>query len=175
MSRLAASVAIATTDGVAGKAGATISTLSPVSAETPPSLLVCLHHKTSVAQKIQANNTFAVNMLDETQRALAQLFASQPPHPQGKNKFDHTQQQWQQTFSGAWKLQDALGFFDCEVLQALRYQSHFVVIGKVLNIEIGSSDRKPLLYANRAYTMLSGPSPSDTSLRSETCDLKPAI
>ena len=163
MSRLATSVAIATTDGSAGKAGATVSTLSPVSAESPPSLLVCLHHKTSVAQKIQRNKTFAVNILNETQQQLAQLFAGMPPQQsppqqsplqQGEDKFDRTQHLWQQTHSGAWGLQDALAFFDCQVMQVVRCQSHIVVIGKVLDISLGGKGGKPLLYANRAYTML---------------------
>ena len=180
MSLLATSVAIATTDGSAGKAGATVSTLSPVSAESPPSLLICLHHKTSVAQKIQGNKTFAVSILDETQRDIAQLFAgqsqssqsqssqsqssqsqsSQSQSSQSKDKFDLTQHLWQQTHSSAWRLQDALAFFDCQLLQSVRCQSHFVVIGRVLDITLGPSGRKrrkPLIYASRAYTMLSDP------------------
>ncbi len=170
MSLLATSVAIATTDGSAGKAGATVSTLSPVSAESPPSLLICLHHKTSVAQKIQGNKTFAVSILDETQRDIAQLFAgqsqssqsqsSQSQSSQSKDKFDLTQHLWQQTHSSAWRLQDALAFFDCQLLQSVRCQSHFVVIGRVLDIALGPSGRKrrkPLIYASRAYTMLSDP------------------
>ena len=155
MSRIATSVAIATSDGTAGKAGATVSTLSPVSAEQPPSLLICLHHKTSAAQKIQRNESFAVNILNDTQRELAQLFAGQTLPPQGQDKFDHTQHLWQQTHGGAWKLQGALAFFDCRVMQAVRCQSHIVVIGRVLDIEIGEKARKPLLYASRSYTMLS--------------------
>ena len=163
MSRLANSVAITTTDGTAGKAAITISTLSPVSAESPPSLLICLHHKTSAAQKIQRNKTFAVNILNETQRELAQLFAAQISPTPGKDKFTQTQHLWQKTPNGAWKLQDALGFFDCQVIQSVRCQSHIVVIGKILDIDIGAAETKPLLYANRAYTMLSSNLPTSAT------------
>ena len=153
MSRLANSVAIVTTDGTAGKAGTTISTLSPVSAEDPPSLLICLHHQTAVAQKIQRNKTLAVNLLNDTQQELAQLFAGKLS-PQNQDKFNHTQHLWQKTQLGAWHLQGALCIFDCQVIKAIRCQSHFVVIGRVLNIEIGATKTKPLLYSNRSYRML---------------------
>ena len=153
MSRLANSVAIATTDGTAGKAGTTISTLSPVSAEEPPSLLICLHHKTAIAQKIQRNKILSVNLLNDTQQELAQLFAGKLS-PQNQNKFNHTQHLWQKTHLGTWHLQDALCIFDCQMIKTIRCQSHFVVISKVLNIKIGTTKTKPLLYSSRDYRML---------------------
>ncbi len=167
MSRLANSVAIATTDGVAGRAGTTVSTLSPVSAEEPPSLLICLHWETAVARNISANKTFAVNMLAEGQRQIAQIFAGNLPL-QGQDKFDHTPHLWHKTRDGAWQLQGALVFFGCRVIRSVRYQSHIVVIGRVLDIVMGDEEAQPLLYANRSYTMLSSlPPDSDPKATTE--------
>ena len=66
MARTAAAVAVVTTDGQAGRFGQTVSAATSVTAD-PPTLLVCLFRKTSVAEAVQANGCFAVNVLGPAQ------------------------------------------------------------------------------------------------------------
>lgn len=68
---------ITTTDD--GKAyGTTASAVMSVSLE-PPTLLIAMHRSSVTGQAIARSGAFAVNILDERQRALAQRFASKDP------------------------------------------------------------------------------------------------
>src|SRR5574343_1374213 len=76
MSRAATFVAVATTDGIGGRAGVTISSLTSVSADgEQPSLLACIHHQSPAAAAILKNRAFCANLLAEAQQAVSDLFA----------------------------------------------------------------------------------------------------
>ncbi|MEQ9673623.1 MAG: flavin reductase family protein, partial [Roseovarius indicus] len=74
MRRVAASVTVVTTDGPAGRAGATVSAFSSVSAD-PPTVLVCLHAQSRIAGFVQENKRFCVNVLPERFSDIADRFA----------------------------------------------------------------------------------------------------
>ena len=74
MSQAATTVSLATTDGPAGRAGMTVSSLCSLSAG-PPLILVCAHHKSRAVAAILENRRFCVNLLRQDQSHLSDVFA----------------------------------------------------------------------------------------------------
>jgi hypothetical protein len=61
MSRVAATVNVVTTDGPGGRAGVTVSAMTPVSADgAAPTLLICLHEDSRTTPAIAANRCFCI-------------------------------------------------------------------------------------------------------------------
>ena len=148
MSHTACTVNVVTTDGVAGRAGVTVSAMSSVSADTPrPSLLVCVHHLSSAAEKIVQNEAFCVNVLQDHQSYVSDTFAGRRETKDG-DKFSCAQ--WTTQKTGCPRIVDPLVAFDCKVTSAERVGTHHVFVGEVQDMftaERGS----PLIFANRAY------------------------
>jgi flavin reductase (DIM6/NTAB) family NADH-FMN oxidoreductase RutF/DNA-binding transcriptional LysR family regulator len=148
MSRAACTVSVITTDGVAGRAGVTVSAMSSISADTPsPSLLVCVHHLSAASAAIQRNGVFCVNVLRDDQHAISDVFAGRTRTASG-DKFDCAR--WGQRDSGAPVLEEALVAFDCHLKNAFQWGSHFIFIGELAGIAV-NDPAPPLIYANRAY------------------------
>lgn len=149
MSRMASTVNIVTTDGAAGRAGVTVSAMSPLSADsTPaPSLLICVHHASAACEAIRRNGCFCVNVLAEDQVALSDVFAGRTKTPDG-DKF--AVGDWQAHVTGAPVLGDPLAAFDCTLTQSQRMASHMVFFGIVEDVVLKRGGR-PLVYANRSY------------------------
>ncbi len=148
MSHAACTVNVVTTDGAAGRHGVTVSAMVSVSADTPqPTLLVCIHHKSAVADALLANGVFCVNVLRDDQSHISENFAGRSG-VHGAAKFDCAQ--WSTQVTGAPRVLDALVAFDCKVTASERVGSHFVVFGSVQDIFVAGAGA-PLIYANRAY------------------------
>ena len=150
MSGLVSSVTIVTTDGVAGRKGATVSAMTSVSADgDAPTMLVCLHHETSAAPAIITNKCFCINVLSDDQAEIANVFASRTPPP-GGDKFGVCDFAAMDT--GAPGLLSALARFDCTLVSDERIGTHHVMIGAVR--AVGQGQGAPLLYGNRSYQTL---------------------
>jgi flavin reductase (DIM6/NTAB) family NADH-FMN oxidoreductase RutF len=148
MSHAACTVNVVTTDGPAGRHGVTVSAMVSVSADTPqPTLLVCIHHKSSVAAAVLENGAFCVNVLREDQSHISESFAGRTA-ARGASKFECSR--WTTQVTGAPRVVDALVAFDCRVIASERVGSHFVVFGSVQDIFVAGVGA-PLIYANRAY------------------------
>ncbi|MGO9930393.1 MAG: LysR substrate-binding domain-containing protein [Steroidobacteraceae bacterium] len=148
MSHAACTVNVVTTDGVAGRHGVTVSAMVSVSADTPqPTLLVCIHHKSAVADALLKNGVFCVNVLRDDQSHISDSFAGRRG-VRGAARFDCTE--WATQLTGAPRVVDALVAFDCRVTASERVGSHFVVFGSVQDIFVAGGGA-PLIYANRAY------------------------
>jgi flavin reductase (DIM6/NTAB) family NADH-FMN oxidoreductase RutF/DNA-binding transcriptional LysR family regulator len=148
MSHAACTVNVVTTDGVAGRHGVTVSAMVSVSADTPqPTLLVCIHHKSAVADALLENGVFCVNVLRDNQAHISEQFAGRSG-AHGAEKFDCAE--WSTQITGAPRVVDALVAFDCRVTASERVGSHFVVFGSVQDIFVAGTGA-PLIYANRAY------------------------
>lgn len=78
MRRTASGVAILTTDGLAGRAGITVSTLCSQSME-PPSVVACVHGDNRALETILSNGIFTANVLAEDQEIVARAFAGMIP------------------------------------------------------------------------------------------------
>src|ERR1700722_4306562 len=148
MSHAACTVNVVTTDGVAGRHGVTVSAMVSVSADTPqPTLLVCIHHLSPVADALLENGVFCVNVLRDDQAYISDHFAGRSA-VRGAAKFDCAQ--WTTQVTGAPRVVDSLVAFDCRVTASERVGSHFVVFGSVQDIFVAGGGA-PLIYANRAY------------------------
>ena len=148
MSHAASTVNVITTDGPAGRGGVTVSAMSSVSADTPkPTLLICVHHMSPVADQIIENRCFVANVLRDDQAYISDTFAGRfKDHV--TDKFDCAE--WVAMPTGAPRVTDPLVGFDCRVISSERVGTHHVFFGEVEDIYI-SGRGSPLLYANRAY------------------------
>lgn len=144
MSQAAATVSVATTDGPAGRAGMTVSSLCSLSAD-PPSILVCAHYKSRAVAAILENRRFCVNVLRQDQSHLSDIFAGRVPVA---DKFACAE--WDSLTTGSPVLEGALAVFDCDLAQHTLWGTHYVLIGEVRDVAcLGVGG--PLIYANRAY------------------------
>lgn len=155
MSRAANTVSVVTTDGRGGRAGVTVSAMTSVSADDDrrPSLLVCIHSHSPVAEAIQKNGVFCVNLLREQQADVADRFAGRLKREQ-IDKFAGAQ--WTTLKTGSPVVRGALVSFDCELSASLRQGSHWIFIGAVTDVSSGG-ETKPLVYANRQYVAVAAP------------------
>ncbi len=145
MSKAATSVTVVTTDGVAGKAGVTVSAMCSVSAD-PPALLICVHHLSAAAEIIEKNGVFCVNLLSAEQSGISDTFAGRMKTADG-DKFSCAD--WALNATGTPRLEGALAAFDCRVADVRRFGSHVIFTGEVSGI--AQEDGLPLIYGQRSY------------------------
>lgn len=143
MRQVASTVTVVTTDGPAGKAGATVSAFTSLSAD-PPSVLVCLKSDSSIALAVEANGTFAVNILPEDAEDVARRFAG---------LFD---KQSPNRFHGVEVLETDYGpllpratAFTCELTHRHLHGSHAICIGNVVGIS--DAGQRPLAYMSGGF------------------------
>lgn len=151
MSRSASTVSVVTTDGTAGRAGVTVSTLCSVSAE-PPQLLVCVHHKSSACDTIRENGRFCVNVLRDDQAVVSDTFAGRIEAADG-DKFACAD--WNDLATGAPALDGTLVAYDCHLARYVRCGTHIIFIGDVVDVamaeDCAEDSCRALVYANCAY------------------------
>jgi flavin reductase (DIM6/NTAB) family NADH-FMN oxidoreductase RutF len=149
MSRAATFVAVATTDGEAGRFGVTVSAFASVSAD-PPMLLACINRKSPAAAAIAANGGFCVNVLSAEQSHLADVFAGRSER---FRPYDFGCADWHRT-EGGWRLGEAIASFACALDREVAAGTHQVLFGRVLETRraeqpcIGT-----LVYSRRAYSI----------------------
>lgn len=148
MARFGAAVAIVATDGPAGRAGLTASSVTSVTDE-PPTLLVCINRQGHTNPVLRDNGAFTVNVLAADQRDLAMLFARSSISTAERFAAGH----WDDLGTGAPALKDALVTFDCRLHQTVEVDTHTIVIGRVLALRHGVL-RPALAYAGRRYHVL---------------------
>lgn len=146
MARFAGAVHVVTTDGPAGKRGATVIAACSVS-DTPPTVLVCLNRENEKNEAFLRNGNFALNTLSSGQQALAEAFSGQTGLPE-EERF--LLAEWDRIASGAPTLLGGLATFDCEIIDTKDHATHRVLFGKVTGIRIGDT-LHPLMYFNRDY------------------------
>jgi flavin reductase (DIM6/NTAB) family NADH-FMN oxidoreductase RutF len=149
MRGVASSVAVVTTDGTAGRHGATVSAFCSVSAD-PPTVLVCLRAGSRIARTVAANGAFCVNVLGDSAGLLAERFAGRLPPADGDR------------FSGVDVVTDpgqpavlaaASAAFGCRLVESLAAGSHLIAVGAVL--EVRGGDGRPLAYLDGGYASVS--------------------
>lgn len=144
MSNVANSVTVVTTDGDGGKHGATVSSFCSVSAD-PPTLLVCLNRQGKTCEAVAKNGLFCVNVLPESARDLAVVFAGQT----GDEIIDKfSNEKWATSGNGAPVLEEVTAFL-CTVTEAVESTSHIIFIGEVTHMQEGQEP--PLIYLNRTF------------------------
>ena len=148
MSRSAATVSVVTTDGPAGRAGATVSAMSSVSADgEKPTMLVCLNASSSTLPVVLENGCFCINVLGLGQQDVADVFSGRIEAPHG-DRFHG--QSTEPGPTGAPMLTEALVSFDCRLVSAEKIGTHHVCIGAVEGV-VTAETGSPLLYGMRRY------------------------
>jgi len=142
MRGVAHSVCVVTTQGVNGRAGATVSAFSSVSAD-PPTALICLNTDTRIATEVVANGFFNINILPEAATAIANRFAGMDDE-KIEDRFDGIE-----LVDSEYPVLKGATLFHCQVQEAITAGSHRVIIGLVLESE--QIAERPLMYFNGAY------------------------
>ncbi len=151
MSRVAMTVNIVTTDGVAGRDGLVVSAMAPVSVDMErPTLLICVNNKSRPAQKLRTNGVFCINVLSDRHAGLSDSFAGRRG---GQTTDWFGAESWSSLHSAAPALDGALANFDCEIERIAPMGTHLVIFGGVLAVRTASG--QPLLHASRGYHRLS--------------------
>lgn len=149
MSRAATFVAVATTDGEAGRFGVTVSSLTSVSADGEhPSLLACLHHRSPAAAAILTHRAFCANLLHEDQQAVSDLFAGRGPTGDPSLRFDRIG--WAPGPHRQPMITGATAAFECRLATAMLWETHYIIVGRVTHVALSDSPAA-LLYGQRAY------------------------
>jgi flavin reductase (DIM6/NTAB) family NADH-FMN oxidoreductase RutF len=144
MRSVANSVAVVTTDGPAGRHGATVSSFCSVSA-VPPSLLVCLNSNSRIAPMVQINRAFCVNVLTASATQIADRFAGRTEPSldrfRGLTLLDSAHP--------APILDIAACAFSCDAAAIIPHGTHLIVVGHVVSVV--KTENAPLTYLNGQY------------------------
>jgi flavin reductase len=146
LSKLTTAVSVITTDGPAGSAGVTCSTVCAVSDE-PAMVLICVHGKSATNAAIKANGVFCVNCLQAGQQDLSQAFAGVGGIPMAER---FALADWETLTTGAPRCRSSLVTLDCQLAELREVGTHTIFIGRVL-ATAEASQGKPLVYERRAY------------------------
>lgn len=133
--------------------GMTVNSFTSLSLE-PPLVLVSLEQQTRTHGFVQAAGAYAVSLLRQEQKALADLFAGREGGE--VDRFEGVDTLVAET--GSPILADGMAFFDCRVTGAHQAGTHTVFIGEVLAAGIlpgAGGEADPLVYFNRNYRKLS--------------------
>lgn len=145
MARLGAAVNVVSTDGPAGRGGATASAVCSVTDE-PPTLLVCMNRASRTLALFKANGVLCVNTLSAGQRGLADAFGG---------RGDLTAEarfalgRWSLLETGAPVLDAAVASFDCRIVDVVEKGTHSVLFGEIVGIRQGTG--AALIYFARDY------------------------
>lgn len=145
MARLGAAVNLVTSDGDGGWAGFAATAVCSVT-DTPPTLLVCIQHKSSAYEAVLRNNVLCVNVLGSSHRRLATLFGGKTPANDRAAASD-----WLRLETGAPVLPEARAAFDCVISQRIAVGSHDVLICEVKAMATGAPHEGSLLYMDREF------------------------
>jgi flavin reductase (DIM6/NTAB) family NADH-FMN oxidoreductase RutF/pimeloyl-ACP methyl ester carboxylesterase len=135
-------VTIVTTIGPDGEPrGFTANSFTSVSLD-PPLVLVCIAHKALGHPVFATSKSFAINILNEGQKAASGVFASK-----AADKFASVT--WRPGQTGSPVLDGSVASFDCDMEQLIDAGDHSILIGRVRDFEHNSA--QPLGYCRGAY------------------------
>lgn len=145
LGRFASGVTVVTSVDKDGKdEGMTVSAFCSLSLE-PPLVLCCVDRAASMYDSLAGARGFIVNILSESQEAMARRFSGPDP-----NRFDGVG--YTRGVSGAAILDEVLGYLECRRIGAHRGGDHCIYVGEV---EVASStEGRPLLYYRGGYAQL---------------------
>ena len=149
MRAVANSVTVVTTNGKAGRHGGTVSAFCSVSAD-PPTVLVCLHGESRIAETVSENGSFCVNVLPTSNEHASNRFAGRHDDEvtdrfEGIELAEATDETMNPILSGSTA-------FNCEIKDTVKSGTHRIFIGRVMSVKAGKPD--PLLYFDGSYRQM---------------------
>lgn len=133
---------------IVGRAGdevlaMTVNAVSSLSLD-PMLALFCPGKRTQFAQRLEAMHDFTINFLRHDQQALSTYFAGgwrEPTPP----PFRFT------SWRAAPRLEGSLAALDCERERVVEAGDHWLVVGRVLDLQTGIAPHRPLLFYRGRY------------------------
>jgi flavin reductase len=146
MRRLAAGVSVVTTMEAGEPHGFSATSVTSVSADPAPLLLVCVNKSVTCHDILLRSGSFCVNVLSEAEIETARVFSS-PEHRH--RRFELCP--WEELATGAPALVNSLANFDCRIHRAVEVQTHTVLFGEVVRVMIRGPIVHPLLYVDGKF------------------------
>ncbi len=143
MGSLASGVSVVTARHQNQAIGITISSFTSLSL-LPPQILFCLDLKSKSRAAFGLRKSFAINLLSDEQKHLAQHFALA-----GKKSWDHIA--FEENKLGVRILKKSIVSFACTVSKQHKSGDHIIIIGKVDAVSAVDKHARPLLYFRRHY------------------------
>jgi flavin reductase (DIM6/NTAB) family NADH-FMN oxidoreductase RutF len=157
MSCFPTGVAIVTSLDAHGRPhGMTCTSLTSV-ALSPPTLLVCLDHRSGTLRAVRESAAFAVNLLLEDAVAVARLFASATAE-----RFARVAWHPSPLLGTPWLRDCTVAAVECRVVRRQAVADHDVVIAEV--IAAAQRDDTPLVYGLRQFGGLRTVTPAEARL-----------
>jgi flavin reductase (DIM6/NTAB) family NADH-FMN oxidoreductase RutF len=145
MGRFASGVTVVTSVDADGfDEGMTVSAFCSLSLD-PPMVLFCVDRIASMFESLAAAPGFIVNILSESQEALARRFSGPDP-----NRFEGIG--YTRGPSGPVILEDVLGYLECRRVAAYEGGDHRIYVGEVEAAQ--AREGRPLLYYRGGYAQL---------------------
>jgi len=129
--------------------GMTASSFTSVSLD-PPLVLFCADKRARSGTAVGPAGFFAVNILDESQRDLSELFSGKGTDEERSEKLAHI---GETGVTGAPILTSALGWLDCRVERVIDAGDHIIYVGLVVASSV-RGEGQPLVYWNGHYREL---------------------
>ena len=148
MGSLASGVSVVTARHENEAIGITVSSFASLSL-LPPLILFCLDLKSKSRAAFAPRKSFAVNLLCDQQKHLAQHFAQS-----GKKSWDAIA--FEENKLGVRILKKSIVSLACTVSKQHKSGDHIIIIGKVDAVSAVDKNAKPLLYFRRHYHDLGG-------------------
>ena len=148
MSQFTSGVTIATTRADNADFGITLSSFISVSLN-PPMVAICVDERLAMCDAIKKAKCFAVNILTNNQKALAERFAD--GNLSMNERFEGVDTTTSET--GAPILPNTLSFIDCTMHHAHLAGDHTLFFGRVQASHVGAH-HAPLVYHNRDWQLL---------------------
>lgn len=143
MGHLASGVSVITSALKGTPVGMTATAVCSISAK-PPMLLVSLTTGSRTALGVEESKAFAVHLLADHGQKHAEQFAAAGDHFAGI-AYRRDEQ------SGVPVLHDVLGHFLCLVERTVEVADHLLFVGRVVECEVRTQGRHPLVYFDRKY------------------------
>jgi len=114
----------------------------------PPMLAVSLGPTRQTAQLIDRSGKFIVQVLDETQRQVAEIFG----YNSSRNFDKFSKVLWSRSEKFQLPVIDGvLAYFECELIGKLESGDHLIYNGRIVNHKILKQDGKPMLFVMRDW------------------------
>jgi len=149
MRQLTGGVSVVTAGCGEDISGMTLTSVSSLSVD-PPALIVSINRSASSWPLMKRYGFFGVNLLTSDQIHIAERFEGKGGL-KGAARFAGSR--WITRASGVPLLDGALAAIDCDVEEAIERQSHAIVIGRVLHVEV-SARRAALAYWQGDYVVI---------------------
>jgi len=144
MRQLVGSVTVITTEEDGVFYGFTATAVCSVCA-VPPTILIVVNKTARTHPHIDRKGVFAVNILANDQRKIAQHFA-------GKEDDQFSSVNYSITARGIPIIKNAAAYLECEIQNRISIGTHTVFIGQV--IATGVEDHTPLVYHDARYGLV---------------------